>query len=357
MTVLVSRGEVKVELRYLLAAGLVSSMPLAAVQAQDAVPQTVAAAVSAATDQLQELDTVTVTARRRDEELQDVPVAISVVDAAMLEDTGSFNVLRLTQIQPTLQFYSQNPRNSAANIRGLGAPFGLTNDGIEQGVGLYVDDVYYSRAAASTFDFLDVERLEVLRGPQGTLYGKNTTAGAINITTRAPTFEPEGSAELTLGSIGFVQAKGALSGPLLGDTVAGRVAVSGTSRHGTVFNVATGNRVNEQDNIGVRGQVLWRAGDAAVTFSGDYNKQNASGRAPVLAAGRDPGHRPADPGHPALRAAEPRSLRPSHRRRCEPERPQRTGRRGRAGGVGCGSGHADVGDRMALLGLDPEQRP
>jgi iron complex outermembrane receptor protein len=265
-----------VELRYLVAAGLVAGTPLVAAQAQDAAPLTVAAAVSAATDvrELEELDVVTVTARRREEELQDVPVAISVVDASMLEDTGSFNVARLTQIQPTLQFYAQNPRNSAANIRGLGAPFGLTNDGIEQGVGLYVDDVYYARAAASTFDFLDVERLEVLRGPQGTLYGKNTTAGAINITTRAPTFDPEGKAELTLGNLGFVQAKGALSGPL-SDNVAARVAASATSRHGTIFNVATGNRVNEQDNIGVRGQILWLAGDTRVTFSGDYNKQNA----------------------------------------------------------------------------------
>src|SRR5690606_26712774 len=257
-------------------AGMVTiGLPGAAALAQEAPLPVTAAAVTAAADEVVELDTVTVTARRRDEELQDVPVAISVVDAAMLEDTGSFNVLRLTQIQPTLQFYSQNPRNSAANIRGLGAPFGLTNDGIEQGVGLYIDDVYYSRAAASTFDFLDVDRLEVLRGPQGTLYGKNTTAGAINISTRAPTFTPEGTAELSVGSLGFVQAKGSISVPLLDDRLAGRVADSPTSRHGTIDNVATTNRINETDNIGLRGQLLWQAGDARITFSGDYNKQDA----------------------------------------------------------------------------------
>ena len=97
---------------------------------------------------------------------------------------------RLKELIPTVQFYSTNPRNSAINIRGLGAPFGLTNDGIEPGVGLYIDGVFYARPAAATLDFLDVERIEVLRGPQGTLFGKNTTAGAINVTTRKPTLHP-----------------------------------------------------------------------------------------------------------------------------------------------------------------------
>ena len=123
-------------------------------------------------------ETVTVTARRREENVQDVPLAISVVPAATLADTGAFNVNRLTQLQPSLQFFTQNPRNTSVNIRGIGAPLGLTNDGIEQGVGIYVDQVYYNRVASSTLDFIDVDQIEVLRGPQGTLYGKNTTAVA-----------------------------------------------------------------------------------------------------------------------------------------------------------------------------------
>lgn len=168
---------------------------------------------SASADEIvPETETVIVTARRRNEAAQDIPIAVSVVGGRQLDQTGSFNVGRLTQLAPTLTFYSSNPRNSAANIRGLGAPFGLTNDGIEQGVGIYIDDVYYSRAASSTFDFLDVRQIEVLRGPQGTLYGKNTTAGAINITTRAPTFDFEGRSEVTIGSLGFKQAKASLSG-------------------------------------------------------------------------------------------------------------------------------------------------
>jgi iron complex outermembrane receptor protein len=218
---------------------------------------------------------IVVTARRREEQLQDVPLAISVVAGDTLEKTGSVNVGRLTQIQPSVQFVSTNPRNSAANIRGLGAPFGLTNDGIEQGVGIYIDQVYYSRIAIATFDFLDVERVEVLRGPQGTLYGKNTTAGAINITTRAPTFTPEGRAELSLGNLDYVAAKASVSGPLIDDTLAVRLAASKSSRRGTIFNVATDRWVNGQDNLGLRGQLLWRAADGLdVTFSADYNRQN-----------------------------------------------------------------------------------
>ena len=218
---------------------------------------------------------ILVTARRRQEAIQDVPLAISVVDAKAIESTGSFNVAKLTQLQPSLQFYSTNPRNSAANIRGLGAPFGLTNDGIEQGVGIYVDQVYYSRIASATFDFLDVERIEVLRGPQGTLYGKNTTAGAINITTRAPSFTPEGRAEVTVGNLGLVQAKASISGPLVDDKVAIRLAASSTNRRGTIYNVTTGNHVNSLDNLGLRGQLLVKATDTLnLTFAGDYNRQD-----------------------------------------------------------------------------------
>lgn len=217
---------------------------------------------------------ILVTARRRAEASQDVPLAISVVGGEHLDNTGAFNVGRLQQLTPTLQFYTSNPRNSAANIRGLGAPFGLTNDGIEQGVGIYVDDVYYSRAASSTFDFLDVAQIEVLRGPQGTLYGKNTTAGALNITSRRPTFNFEGRAEVSIGNLAFKQAKAAVSGPL-SDKVAARVALSTTSRKGTIFNQATGNWINEQDNLGLRAQVLWRPTDSLdVTLAGDYSVQD-----------------------------------------------------------------------------------
>ncbi len=217
---------------------------------------------------------IIITARRRQEAAQEVPLAISTLDGRTINETGNFSVQKIQQLTPTLQVYSSNPRNTSVNIRGLGVPFGLTSDGFEQGVGIYVDDVYNARVASAVFDFLDVAQVEILRGPQGTLYGKNTTAGAINVTTNQPSFTFEGSAEVTVGNLGFKQAKAAISGPL-SDTIAARLAVSGTSRRGTIFNVATGNWINEQDNIGVRGQVLLRATDELdITLAGDYSKQN-----------------------------------------------------------------------------------
>ncbi len=218
---------------------------------------------------------VVVTARRRAETIQTVPIAMSVIGGTALAETGAYNVSRLTQLQPTLQFYSTNPRNSAANIRGLGAPFGLTNDGIEQGVGIYVDQVYYSRIASATFDFTDTERIEVLRGPQGTLYGKNTTAGAINITTRKPSFTPEARIELTTGNYQFIQAKASVSGPLIPDKLAIRLSASVTERDGTIHNVVTGKNLNAQDNKSVRGQLYWKPTETLdFALSGDYGQQN-----------------------------------------------------------------------------------
>jgi iron complex outermembrane recepter protein len=265
--------------RISLLAGCVLASP-ATTFAQEANPQAVpdpdrnSARTSAGTGDDDFSDAIVVTARRRAESSQDVPIAVSVVGGDHIDATGAFNVGRLQQLTPTLQFYSSNPRNTAVNIRGLGSPFGLTNDGIEQGVGIYVDDVYYSRVASSTFDFLDVAQIEVLRGPQGTLYGKNTTAGAINITTRAPTNSFEGRAEISVGNLEFKQAKASISGPL-SDELAARIAISATSRRGTIFNVTSGNYVNEQDNIGLRGQLRWTPGETLeLTLAGDYARQN-----------------------------------------------------------------------------------
>ena len=252
-----------------IAAALTVSIPAAA-QSPDA---------SMAVD-----DEIQVTgARRREEAAQEVPIPVSVLNGELIKDTGSFNVNRLKELVPTVQLYTTNPRNTAVNIRGLGAPYGLTNDGIEPGVGYYVDGVLYARPASTTFDFIDVERVEVLRGPQGTLFGKNTTAGAILVTTRKPSFTPELDAELSYGDDDYAQAKASVSGPL-GDRVAGRLSFSGTRRDGNLYNVVTQESVNNLDNTGIRGQLLITPSDSTdVTLAFDYTTQDPNGYAQVFA--------------------------------------------------------------------------
>jgi len=246
-------------------------------------------------------EAVVVTARRIEETIQDVPLPVSVVSGELATKAGAFNVNRLKEMIPTVQFYSTNPRNSAINIRGLGAPFGLTNDGIEAGVGLYIDGVFYARPAAATLDFLDVERIEVLRGPQGTLFGKNTTAGALNVTTKRPTFNTESDFEFNYGDYGFVQGKGTISGPF-GQHVAGRLTFSGTSRDGLVYNAKTQSRQNNLNNAGVKGTVLFAPSDTlAVTASFDHTRQRPQGYTQVV-AGVAPTLRPANRQYAAIAA-------------------------------------------------------
>ncbi len=226
---------------------------------------------------------VYVTARRRKENIQDIPIPITAMIGAQVENTGAFNVNRLKEMIPSVQFYSSNQRNTTLNIRGLGSTFGLTNDGIDAGVGFYVDGVYYARSAATTLDFIDVESIEVLRGPQGTLYGKNTTAGAFNITTRKPSFSPVGRFELSYGNYGYIQAKSSISGPL-GKKVAGRLSFTGTQRDGTIYNVAKNEYVNDLNNLGVRGQLLIVASNMVdITLAGDISRQRPNGYAQVFA--------------------------------------------------------------------------
>jgi iron complex outermembrane recepter protein len=215
-------------------------------------------------DQATTLDHVTVTARQREEDLQKVPIAVSVVNGEWLDRSYTVNTQQLSLLVPALYYNSANPRNTAYTIRGLGSntlSVSAANDGIEPGVGFYVDGVYHGRPATAAFDFTDIERIEVLRGPQGTLFGKNTTAGAINITSRAPTFTPEGNGELSYGQNGYLQAKGTISGPLT-DTLAGRFSAQFTERDGVLYNVRTGKDENELNNYAVRGQLLFKPDDS-----------------------------------------------------------------------------------------------
>lgn len=204
---------------------------------------------------------IIVTARQRPENAQDVPAALSVVDARWLEQSYTLNTRDLTTLVPALSYSSANPRNTAFTIRGLGSSVvavSQANDGLEPGVGYYIDGVYHARPATAAFDFSDIERIEVLRGPQGTLFGKNTTAGAINIVSAAPSFTRSINAELSGGERAFAQGRFSVTGPLAGDTLAYRLSGTFTRRDGVLRNVTNGRDQNTLGTQAVRGQVLWQ---------------------------------------------------------------------------------------------------
>jgi iron complex outermembrane receptor protein len=229
------------------------------------------------------LDEIVVTSRRRSEVLQDVPIAITVIGGQAAENAGAFNVNRLKELVPSVQLYASNARNTTLNIRGLGSTFGLTNDGIDPGVGFYVDGVYQARPAATSTDFLDIEQIEVLRGPQGTLFGKNTTAGAFNINTAKPTQTPSGKVELSFGNYNFMQAKTSVSGGIA-KNLALRLSISGTQRDGTIYNTREERRYSGQNNLGFKSQLYFTPSDKLkILLSGDASIQHPAGYPLVIA--------------------------------------------------------------------------
>ena len=250
--------------------GLASAVPALAEEAVSGPP--IEAAVSQAAGGVPEI--IVTASRRRDENAQDVPIALSVVSAEALERKGDYTLLQIQQQVPSLQVFSFNPRNTNVNIRGLGSNVALTNDGLEAGVGFYIDNVYYGRVGLSQFDLVDLDRLEVLRGPQGTLFGKNTTSGVVNITSRAPSFSPELSAEASYGNYDYVQLRASASGAIVPDLVAVRLSGALTDRGGFLYNTTKGSDAQDYYNVSVRGQVLITpSDDIQLRLIGDYSKQ------------------------------------------------------------------------------------
>jgi iron complex outermembrane receptor protein len=243
------------------------------------------AAAPAGQDAAASVEEIVVTARHRSENLQSVPATISAVSAEFLDKTNTTSITQLVSYLPSVQFSFFNPRNSSLNIRGLGNASGVASDGMEPGVGFYVDQVYYNRPAMATFDLVDIQQVEVLEGPQGTLFGKNTTAGVINITTNAPSFTPEAKAEATGGAYGYYVLKGSVSGPLVEDKLAARLSLSTARRDGLTVNDFNGEKSSGYRTFTVRGQLLYTpTSDLRLRFIADYNRYNANCCASVLAS-------------------------------------------------------------------------
>ena len=239
--------------------------------AVDAAPVTKTAPAKADDSQLK---TVTVTARRREESAQNVPTPMSVISGQTLETQRVYRIQDLQQLVPSVNVAYMHARQSSVSIRGLGN--NPASDGLEGSVGLYIDNVYLGRPGMAVFDLMDIEQLDVLRGPQGTLFGKNTTAGVINITTRAPTFTPERSIETSVGEDGYFQTKGTISGPLT-DDLAGRFSAYRTRSDGDIKNEFDGNKLNGGAREGFRGQLLYKPSETFnLRWIGDYNEEDSS---------------------------------------------------------------------------------
>lgn len=226
---------------------------------------------------LEKLDQIVVTSRRRKEQIQDIPIPITTINAATIDDASAFNVNRIKELAPSVQLYASNARNTTLNIRGLGSTYGLTNDGIDPGVGFYLDGVYLARPAATWLDFIDIEQIEVLRGPQGTLFGMNSTSGAFNVTSRPAEFTPSANFELSYGNYGFLQGKASLTGPIT-NKLAARISFSGTQRNGTLFNVNTNRAINNMNNLGLRAQLLYKPNEKInISLAADKSIQKPDG--------------------------------------------------------------------------------
>jgi len=236
------------------------------------------AGAAAAQDQASSVDDIIVTAQKREQSLQDVPIVVTSLSQEALENAGVRDIKDLQILTPGLTVTSTTSEASTtARIRGVGTVG--DNPGLESSVGVVIDGVYRSRNGVGFGDLGELSRIEVLKGPQGTLFGKNTSAGVINILTEAPSFTPGGSAELTLGNYGAWGVAGSVTGPI-SDQVAYRLYAAHREREG-FYDVDLGDGPRTltedatQDFFTVRGQLLVLPNDSAsVRLIADYTKRD-----------------------------------------------------------------------------------
>lgn len=234
------------------------------------------------------LEEVVVTAQRREESLQDTPIAITAFTESKLIELGVFNVTDIANFAPNVSIQTQPSSNSNMGITIRGIGIGETALTADPKVGQYVDGILISKSVGSVFDITDLERIEVLRGPQGTLFGRNTTGGAINVTTKKPSGELGGKAEASVGNFGYRRYRGSLDLPAMGDFAA-KVAFSHMETDGWARNHYTGvaqppqeptekveTRLGSQDNDAFRIALRWTP-RTDLTFDYSFDKTDNSG--------------------------------------------------------------------------------
>lgn len=223
----------------------------------------------------QSIEDIIVTATRRQADVQDVPISISAYTGKFLADSGIDTLQDLAAYAPNLTFTTgSQPTNARIAIRGIGS---VSNNAIEPAVGVFVDGVYLPRSGAALGNLVDMQVVEVLRGPQGTLFGRNTAAGALNLRSNDPGTEFEGHVLAELGNYRASSLEAVVSGPL-SDSVAGRFATRRTEHGGIAYNQFDDRRVGEREDLGARGKLLFDIGDyLEIKWTVDYNEINSGG--------------------------------------------------------------------------------
>ena len=218
------------------------------------------------------LEEIVVTATKRERALRDIPVAVSAYSDTQLKYAGIHDIRELTAIAPSL-FLSNSQSEAAgsvARIRGIGTTG--DNAGLESSVGVFIDGVYRNRNNVGLAELGEIERIEVLRGPQGTLFGRNTSAGLINIITKGPDYKPSGYARVSYGNHDNIRVEGGVNSGLVKNLLAGRVDAVFSKRDGFVDDIDTGRDYNDRDRVLIRGQLLWEPNDSSrVRLIADYS--------------------------------------------------------------------------------------
>ena len=268
---------------WLLSAGLAALITPTGAWAQDeAQPTTNSGTEDAAVQNADEQtgdQNIVVTAQGRRQVLQDVPLAVTAVGGEALQNSGASDIRQLNQLAPSLLVSSTGTEaNGSARIRGIGTVG--DNPGLESSVAVFVDGVYRSRSGIGLNELGDVERIEVLRGPQGTLFGRNASAGLIHVITARPEFDFGGSVELSYGNYDYMRGQVGLTGPI-SEQLAFRVDAVYTRRDGfyDVVNAAGGTEsdVNDRDRLFTRAQLLFEPNDAlSFRLIGDYSTRSES---------------------------------------------------------------------------------
>ncbi len=232
----------------------------------------------------QMLEEVVVTAQKRSQSLQDVPIALSAFNATFLQTTGVQNLGGLEQFTPGLDIESLSVTQPTYKIRGIGS--GGLSIGTDPAVGIYTDGIYVGRSASSNVEFSDIERVEVLKGPQGTLFGRNAAAGAIQIITKKPVQETEGSVRTRFGNYDKMLGEAIFNTPIIDDELAARFNVIASSRDGYIDNALSGNDLGDENYHAGRASFLWTPqSETSVRLSFDYNRLDQD---PPVAIGLNP---------------------------------------------------------------------